>query len=116
MRSIKTSAIAILCTICCMAARAQTTYQSVPSGSYVINMGVIPQTADNALKPYGLIWELLSEQTVPILWVINPGKAKDGIDFTYNGVDYKGGHSSSIKISGMQELMRSFLPGKPKEW
>lgn len=63
----------------------------IPTGSYIINMGVQPQTVANALKPYGLVWELLHEEQVPIKWAINSNKAKDGIDFTHNGVNYKGG-------------------------
>ena len=63
----------------------------VPAGSYIIDMGVMPQTISNALKPYGLVWELLENHQVPVLWSINPGKAKDGIDFSYNGNDFKGG-------------------------
>ncbi len=66
-------------------------YQIIPAGSFIINMGVQPQTVNNALKPYGLIWDLLENHQVPIIWAINPGKAKDGVDFTYNGTDFKGG-------------------------
>lgn len=67
------------------------TYQIIPSGSFIINMSVQPQTVNNALKPYGLIWDLLENHRVPIIWSINPGKEKDGVDFTYNGTDFKGG-------------------------
>jgi hypothetical protein len=54
-------------------------------------MGIVPQTIGNALKPYGMIYDLITVNKVPIKWVISSGKAKDGIDFTYNGVDFKGG-------------------------
>lgn len=64
---------------------------TVPTGSFIVNMGVTPQTVGNALKPYGMIYDLIKNYKVPIMWSINPGKAKDGVDFTYNGVDYKGG-------------------------
>ena len=60
-------------------------------GSYIVNMGVQPQTEANALKPYGMVYELTTQYSVPIDWVINPTKVKDGVDFNYNGVDYKGG-------------------------
>jgi hypothetical protein len=62
-----------------------------PSGSYIINMGTGTQTIANGLKPYGLVYELLKTHHVPIKWIIGSGKAKDGKDFTYEGVDYKGG-------------------------
>jgi hypothetical protein len=63
----------------------------IPTGSYIINMGVAPQTYATGLKPYGLIHTLIKDYQVPIKWSINPNKPKDGIDFTYNGQDFKGG-------------------------
>ncbi|GEM_PF-3977829 len=65
--------------------------QPIPVGSFIINMGVQPQTAANALKPYGLVWQLLHTHNIPIIWSINSTKLKDGVDFTYEGVDYRGG-------------------------
>ncbi len=65
--------------------------ETLGTGSYIINMGVVPQTTSNGLKPYGLIYDLLKNYNVPIKWVISPTKVKDGADFRYNGVDYKGG-------------------------
>jgi hypothetical protein len=67
---------------------SQTTIQP---GSFIINMGVVPQTIGNALKPYGMIYDLILNNKIPIQWIIESGKAKDGVDFNYNGVDYKGG-------------------------
>jgi len=69
----------------------ENTDELIPSGSYIIDMGVMPQTVGNALKPYGLIWELLENHLVPIKWAIQSGKNKDGIDFTYNGMNFRGG-------------------------
>lgn len=60
-------------------------------GSYIINMGVTPQTVSNGMKPYGLVYEFLKTYNVPIRWVIGVSKAKDSADFTYNGTKYKGG-------------------------
>lgn len=65
--------------------------ETMASGSFIINMGITPQTNNNALRPYGLIYDLTKNYQVPIKWVINPGKAKDGADFTYNSVTYRGG-------------------------
>jgi hypothetical protein len=64
---------------------------TIPGGSFIINMGVIPQTIGNGLKPYGLVYELLNSHRVPVYWVINPSKEKDGIDFSHEGIDYRGG-------------------------
>src|SRR6186713_1274688 len=65
--------------------------ETIPTGSFIINMGVTPQTIGNGLKPYGLIYDLVKNNGVPIKWVINPAKVKDGIDFSHNGIDYRGG-------------------------
>ncbi|MEI6817422.1 MAG: Ig-like domain-containing protein, partial [Bacteroidota bacterium] len=61
------------------------------TGSFIVNMGVTPQTYANGLKPYGLIYQLISQYKVPVSWVISQTKVKDGIDFTYSNVNYKGG-------------------------
>ena len=65
--------------------------EPIPSGSFIINMGVVPQTYGNGLKPFGMIWDLIHNYKVQIKWVINQSKGKDGADFTYNGTDFKGG-------------------------
>lgn len=66
----------------------QTTFAS---GSFIIDMGVTPQTIENGLRPYGLVYDLVKNYDVPVYWVINPNKLKDGIDFTCNGTGFKGG-------------------------
>lgn len=67
------------------------TNETMPTGSFIINMGVVPQTIGNGLKPYGLIYDLTKNYMVPVKWVINSAKAKDGTDFSYGGTDFKGG-------------------------
>ncbi|MBK9335050.1 MAG: tandem-95 repeat protein [Lewinellaceae bacterium] len=67
------------------------TNETFATGSYIVNMGVVPQTVGNGLKPYGLVYDLVKNYNVPVRWVINPAKPKDGIDFSHNGTDYKGG-------------------------
>ena len=64
---------------------------TIKTGSYIINMGVVPQTIGNGLKPYGLVYELLKNHHIPVKWVINPTKSKDGIDLIHNGITYRGG-------------------------
>jgi Bacterial Ig domain/Secretion system C-terminal sorting domain len=71
-------------------AKAQT--ETLSTGSFIINMGATnPNTIANGLKPYGLIYDLMKNYNVPVKWVISQTKAKDGVDFTYNGVQYSGG-------------------------
>ena len=65
--------------------------ETLTSGAFIINQGVIPQTISNGLKPYGLVYDLVKNYAVPIKWVINPSKIKDGVDFKYKGVNYSGG-------------------------
>lgn len=72
-------------------AKAFCAVEVISSGSFIIDMGIVPQTAGNGLKPYGLVYELLNTYHVPVKWVITPGKAKDAEDFNYNGKSFKGG-------------------------
>ncbi len=72
-------------------AQISVTYETMSAGSYIVDMGVVPQTIGNGLKPYGMIYALISNQQVPVKWVINPNKAKDGTDFTYAGSNFRGG-------------------------
>jgi len=63
----------------------------VKEGSIIIDMGVMPQTTGNALKPYGLVYSLIANYYTPVLWSINPSKVADGVDFTIDGQDFSGG-------------------------
>ena len=65
--------------------------QTIPAGSFIVNMGVVPQTVANGLKPYGLLYDLFKNRNIPVLWTISSSKVKDGPDFTYNSVAYRGG-------------------------
>lgn len=65
--------------------------ETLPSGSFIIDMGNASPTIGSGLKPYGLIYEMIVVQQIPVKWCINGSKIKDGTDFTYNGIDYKGG-------------------------
>jgi hypothetical protein len=69
---------------------SQTT-KTFPAGSLIVDMGIEPQTVGNGLKPYGMIYDLVSTFAVPINWIIDPLKPKDGTDFTISGYAYKGG-------------------------
>jgi hypothetical protein len=69
--------------------KAQT--ETISTGSFIINMGITPQTVGNGLKPYGMIYDLIKNHKVNVIWSINPNKEKDGIDFIHNGITYRGG-------------------------
>jgi hypothetical protein len=71
--------------------QASAATETLTTGAFIINMGVVPQTIANGLKPYGMLYDLVKNYNVPVKWVTIPTKLKDGIDLMYNSVDYKGG-------------------------
>ena len=75
-------------------------------------MGITPQTYANGLKPYGLIYDLMINYKVPIKWVIEPTKSKDGTDFTYGATSYKGGILWFLQNILIQQLPHELLIGK----
>lgn len=44
-------------------------------GSLIIDMGQSTQTVGNALKPYGLVYDLVTNFRVPVEWAIDPNKS-----------------------------------------
>lgn len=60
-------------------------------GAYIIDMGQATQTIATGLKPYGLVYDLVVKNAIPVKWAIDPNKARDGADFDANGKTYKGG-------------------------
>jgi hypothetical protein len=73
------------------AAAGKNQMQSFAPGAYIVNMGQEPQTIGNGLKPYGLIYQLIVVEDIPVCWAINSSKSKDGDDFSADGKTYKGG-------------------------
>ena len=67
-----------------------TTTETINPGAYIINMGSDNQTIANGLKPYGLVYQLIVTQNVPVSWAIKESKTKDGEDFVADGFSYKG--------------------------
>ena len=90
-RAIALKKVAIVALLLFIHSHISATDEVIPTGSFIINMGVVPQTIGNGLKPYGMVYDLVKNQNVPIKWVINPLKTKDGVDFAHNGIAYKGG-------------------------
>src|SRR3989449_11365914 len=70
-----------------------------PPGAYIIDRGVMPQTAANGLRPFGLLYSLVMSNQIPVAWAINPNKVTDktpavtieGADFTLATKTYRGG-------------------------
>ena len=90
---------------------SQTT-ETFTTGSFIVNMGgsnsnLKPQ----GLKPYGMIYDLLRNNKVPVKWIINQTKLKDGVDFTYNGVTYRG---SAFIIQ--KEYINAAITAKISSW
>ncbi|MBK8492568.1 MAG: DUF11 domain-containing protein [Saprospirales bacterium] len=72
--------------------------KSFDAGACIINMGQTPQTYNNTLKAYGLVYKLVHDNQIPVYWAIRPDKTfqdqvnkVDEVDFTVNGVNYKTG-------------------------
>ena len=82
------------------------------SGSAIIDMGAATPTVANSLKPYGLIYALLSNYNVPVNGVISQTKVKDGIDFIYGTKSYRGGTyviSSDFLTPEVKTLISSWV-------
>jgi hypothetical protein len=62
-----------------------------PPGSYIIDMGQSVQTIANGLKPYGLVYQLIITEGIPVNWAIKSSKLKDGVDFIAGDKSYRGG-------------------------
>ena len=75
-------------------------------------MGIIPQTVNNGLRPYGLVYEIL-QNTCPVDWIINTSKGKDGIDFTLGGYNFKGGTfiiEARYRTKVINEIINKWAP------
>ena len=64
---------------------------SFAPGAYVIDMGQATQTVANSLRPYGMVYDLVDNQHIPVDRAINPSKAVFGADFTAGGKSCSGG-------------------------
>lgn len=82
--------------------------QVIAPGAYVINMGSKPQTAENSLQAYGLLYNLLRNEKIEVKWIINPRKEKDGVDFTYKDNDFKGS-AFIIPVSYITEDIKNLI-------
>lgn len=85
------SALAAWAALSSAPARAGAAAISFAPGAYIIDMGQATQTVENGLKPYGLVYQLIIGEGIPVHWAFDPAKAKDGADFTAGGKTYRGG-------------------------
>src|SRR4029079_17298255 len=53
---------------------------SFAPGAYLIDMGQATQTVGNALKPYGRVYDMVTNLKVPVNWAINPAKTTFRLD------------------------------------
>ena len=63
---------------------AQSTPTDFNAGAAIIDMGITPQTSNNALKPYGLVHALVGEG-IPVHWIIKDSKSFEEIDIVISG-------------------------------
>ena len=53
--------------------------ETLASGALIINMGATnPETIANSIKPYGFIYDLIRNYNIPVKFIVNPTKTKDG--------------------------------------
>ena len=98
----------IIIVFLCAESSAQKRLEILSRGSYAVNMGVIPQTPSNALKPYGFIYDLLKNYPMEIKWVINPNKEKDGTDFKLDQEEFRSG-SFVIPVSYITPALKEVI-------
>lgn len=70
---------------------SQNSIKSFSPGAYIIDMGQPDQTIENGIKPYGLVYQLIAVDEIPVNWAIKSSKIKDGADFSADGKSYGGG-------------------------
>jgi uncharacterized repeat protein (TIGR01451 family) len=89
--------------IALFASPAKADIETLPSGTYIIPMDNTLQIGGTFnLKSYGLAVRLL-HANVPLKWIINPSKGKDGVDFTAS--------ASRIKPTALAASTLSFRAG-----
>ncbi|HYQ03073.1 MAG TPA: Ig-like domain-containing protein [Polyangiaceae bacterium] len=60
-------------------------------GALIVDLGTTPQTQGNALKPYGLAYDLVKNQKIPLIWAYNTSKtANTDVDFSVDGRAFRG--------------------------
>ncbi|MCU7549072.1 Ig-like domain-containing protein [Chitinophagaceae bacterium LB-8] len=65
---------------------------TISAGSYIIKMDAnLNSVTSGGLRPYGMVHELVKYYKVPVLWIVRDNKGKDEVDYTINGVAYRGG-------------------------
>ena len=72
-QTLKNLMVIILLTISFLSP-SQSTLTDFNEGAAIIDMGISPQTTNNALKPYGLVHALVVEG-IPVHWIIKIGRA-----------------------------------------
>ena len=72
---------------------------SFAPGAYVIDMGETSQAVANSLRPYGILYDLVENQHIPVDWAINPNKSFFRVDFTAGCKSYPGSRLSSNRPS-----------------
>jgi uncharacterized repeat protein (TIGR01451 family) len=97
-------ALLMVCLLAVFAGPAKAALEELPAGTYIIPMDNNLQGSGGVMniKAYGLAVRLL-HAGVPLKWIINPSKGKDGVDFTAN--------ASRIKPTALASASRSFIGG-----
>lgn len=90
-------ALTVVCMLALFANPAKADIETLPSGTYIIPMDNTLQGNFN-LKSYGLAVRLL-HAGVPLKWIINPSKGKDGVDFSASAARIKPSAAGATTLS-----------------
>ena len=69
-------------------------------GAYIVDMGQTTQTVGNAMKPYGLVYDMVTNFKVPVNWAINPAKTTYAFNSPATSVDFTATITTGTKSYG----------------
>src|SRR6185369_17225254 len=59
-------------------------------GALIVDLGTTPQSQGNALKPYGLAYDLVKNQKIPLIWAYKANKTLNtDLDFSVDGRSFR---------------------------
>ena len=89
------------------------TASDAAAGAYIVDLGSATPTANNSLRPYGLLYNLVTSQKIPVIWAFKPTKtSRSEVDFTVDGKSYSTGAfiipASFAQIPGVQSAIATW--------
>jgi uncharacterized repeat protein (TIGR01451 family) len=93
------------------------------AGACIIDLG-LTGSYNAGLKPYGLVYDLVKNNNIPVFWAINPEKSfvsetgkVDQVDFTVDGFDYRSGafiiSPDFAALQSVQNIINQWVSANP---